>query len=116
MSPVNEGFGSASQDAPSAIAKIARLSSQQFFQGAAVSRPPKKGRRFGNRRSLRLTLRSVRVVMSDFFTFRNPVSGIRNYFVTLIFPPSPRAFTLRSYIDSAKTGGTTKFPRLHDLI
>ena len=52
----------------------------------------------------------------EFFTFRNPVSGIRNYFVTLIFPPSPRAFTLRSYIDSAKTGGTTKFPRLHDLI
>ena len=50
------------------------------------------------------------------FTFRNPVSGIRNYFVTVIFPPSPRAFTFRSYIDSAKTGGTTKFPRLHDLI
>ena len=35
---------------------------------------------------------------------------------TLIFPPTPRAFTLRSYIDSAKTGGTTKLPRLSDLI
>src|SRR5258708_16162602 len=50
------------------------------------------------------------------FTFRNPVSAFRNYLVTLIFPPSPRPFTLRSYIDSANTGGTTKFPRLHDLI
>src|SRR5205814_9545066 len=50
------------------------------------------------------------------FTFRNPVSGLRNYLVTLIFPPNPRAFTLRSYIDSAKTGGTINCPRLHDLI
>src|SRR2546421_6620590 len=43
-----------------------------------------------------------------FFTFRNPVSTFRNYFVTLIFPPKPRPFTLRSYIDSANTGGTAK--------
>jgi hypothetical protein len=53
---------------------------------------------------------------SEVFIFRNLISGIRNYLVTLIFPPNPRAFTFRSYIDSAKTGGTTKFPRLHDLI
>src|SRR5437763_9990146 len=35
---------------------------------------------------------------------------------TVIFPPTPDALILRSYIDSANTGGTTNFPRLHDLI
>jgi hypothetical protein len=38
------------------------------------------------------------------------------YSVTLIFPPTPRPFTLRSYIDSANTGGTTNSPRLDDFI
>jgi hypothetical protein len=78
-------------------------------QGAAVSRPPKKGRRFGKRRSLEKALSERQMPCSS-------LSDIRNYFVTLTFPPNPRAFTLRSYIDSAKTGGTTKLPRLHDLI
>ena len=39
-----------------------------------------------------------------------------NYSVTVMRLPTPRPLTLRSYIDSAKTGGTTNSPRLHDLI
>src|SRR5438874_553323 len=38
------------------------------------------------------------------------------YCVTVIRPPTPRPLTFRSYIDWAKTGGTTNSPRLHDLI
>src|ERR1043166_309125 len=38
------------------------------------------------------------------------------HWVTTILPPIPRPLTLRSYIDCAKTGGTTYWPRLHDLI
>src|SRR5947208_13974884 len=41
---------------------------------------------------------------------------LQRYSVTLIFPPTPRPFTFRSYIDSAKIGGTVKSPRLEDLI
>ena len=40
----------------------------------------------------------------------------RNHSVTVIFPPTPRPLTFRSYIDWANTGGTMKSPRLHDLI
>ena len=40
----------------------------------------------------------------------------RTHSVTVIFPPTPRPFTLRSYIDCANTGGTMNWPRLHDLI
>src|ERR1043166_5894016 len=38
------------------------------------------------------------------------------HWVTTILPPTPRPLTFRSYIDCAKTGGTTYWPRLHDLI
>jgi hypothetical protein len=102
MAPVNEGFGSASQDALVRRMRAAIASSHRFRIAET-----------GNRKERECARRAWD---GEFFTFRNPVSAIRNYFVTLIFPPSPRAFTLRSYIDSAKTGGTTKFPRLHDLI
>jgi len=40
----------------------------------------------------------------------------RTHSVTVIFPPTPRPFTLRSYMDCANTGGTMNWPRLHDLI
>src|SRR5438067_4436994 len=120
------GFGSASQTAASAIAakiarrvqrlRIADLTLILTFSLREKELVP------GMRAKLPLPFsplgREGRAAPSEgvFFTFRNPVSAIRNYLVTLIFTPSPRPFTLRSYIDSAKTGGTTKFPRLHDLI
>ena len=40
----------------------------------------------------------------------------RTHSVTVIFPPTPRPLTLRSYMDCANTGGTMNWPRLHDLI
>src|ERR1700693_1032155 len=39
-----------------------------------------------------------------------------SYSVTVILPPTPRPLMFRSYIDSAKTGGTTNSPRFVDLI
>src|SRR5438477_7304148 len=96
----NGGFGSASQTTASPIAtKIRRRSQprsgglQTADEATAVWKAP--------------LLDDLRDAMR--FTFRH-------YFVTAIFPPKPRPFTLRSYIDSANTAGTTKFPRLHDLI
>src|SRR3954447_17378402 len=47
---------------------------------------------------------------------RSPEFQTGAHSMTVIAPPTPDALILRSYIDSANTGGTTNFPRLHDLI
>src|SRR5450432_4556192 len=101
MPPVNEGFARKSQDAVATTLRAATTSDQLRIADCGLRKRRGCARCAWN---------------GEFCTFRNPVSDIRNYFFTLIFPPSPRAFTLRSYIDSAKTGGTMKLPRLHDLI
>src|SRR3984893_14048878 len=63
-------------------------------------------------RSLSPSRTGISFGMTRVFIWTNSTT----YFVTLIFPPTPRPFTLRSYIDSANTGGTTNSPRLDDLI
>src|SRR4051812_19306807 len=47
---------------------------------------------------------------------RSPEFQTGAHSMMVIAPPTPDALILRSYIDSANTGGTTNFPRLHDLI
>ena len=92
---VNGGFGNASQEALARTPRAVIASSNRLRIADS-----------GNRQEKVFMTTCGKTCL---FTFRN-------YFVTLIFPPTPRAFTLRSYIDSAKTGGTTNSPRLPDLI
>src|SRR5882724_4947995 len=56
--------------------------------------------------------RDCGIGMTRVFILRNSMI----YSVTLIFPPTPRPFKFRSYIDSAKIGGTVNSPRFDDLI
>jgi hypothetical protein len=48
--------------------------------------------------------------------FATAIPGFHFASMTRILPPSPRALSVRSYIDSANIGGTTNSPRLHGLI
>ena len=79
----------------------------------AYDPPPGVPRSTGVPEPHRMTIYDARPVAAQLSLDSEPGEGTT---VTLIFPPKPRAFRFRSYIDSAKTGGTTKLPRLHDLI
>src|SRR5205085_9160852 len=95
------GFGSNSQANHAVIASTAR----DLTHGLRIT-----PRNFGNPYPLERSLTAFG--MTHVFIWRNSMP----YSVTLIFPPTPRPFTFRSYIDSAKIGGTVNSPRLDDLI
>ena len=82
---------------------------------------------FGRQSQLqrRAQARSCSRTASSESALRRPVAGrvalemVRTFHfasTTVILPATPRALTPRSYIDSAKDGGTTNSPRLQGFI
>src|SRR2546430_15093723 len=98
------GFGSSSQANHALIPSSAR----DLTNGERIMRP-----NLGPPRPLeRFLSRDCGIGMTGVFIFCDS----KGYSVTVIFPPTPRPLTFRSYIDCAKTGGTMNWPRVHDLI